>query len=117
MGWAFSSKVSCLAAQLALQEASAHHKALLASGLRGQVRRAAQSKHANYVIQKIVELLPISGVSFVVGELLGFGYETARHRFGCRLLLRILEHMSPGDEVTSSLIDDVLTNAEELCSH
>lgn len=115
--WAFSSKVSSRAAQLAIQDASAHHAMLLASSLRGQVRRAAQSKHANYVVQKIVEVMPITTVGFVVEELLGFGYETARHRFGCRLLCRILEHLSPGNDATFRLIEDILQNVEELCSH
>jgi len=115
--FAFSSKVSSRAAQLVLQDASANQAMLLASGLQGQVRRAAQSKHANHVVQKIVEVLPITSVGFIVDELSGFGHETARHRFGCRLLCRILEHLSPGDEGTRRLIDDILLKVEDLCSH
>jgi len=115
--WAFSTKVSSRAAQLVLQDASANHAMLLASSLQGHVLRAAQSKHANHVVQKIVEVLPIARVAFIVEELYGFGYETARHRFGCRLLCRILEHLSPGDEASCRLVDDVLAKVHELCSH
>lgn len=50
--WAFSTKGSSHAAQLALVEASTSHAMLLASSLQGQVRCAAESKHANYVVQK-----------------------------------------------------------------
>lgn len=55
--------------------------------------------------------------SFLVEELLGVVDETARHRFGCRLLCRILEHMSAGDKATRDLLDEVLVNVGELCSH
>lgn len=115
--WSFSTKVSSHAAQLALEEASTSHAMLLASGLKGQVRRAAESKHANYVVQKIIEVVPIASVEFIVEELCGFGYETARHRYGCRLLLRILEHLSPSDDATRRLLDDVLVKAEEMVTH
>jgi len=118
--WAFASKVASHAAQHALCIASPQEAVLLSSGLRGHVWRAVQSKHANYVVQAIVTALPIAKVNFVVEELIGFGDETARHRFGCRLLCRILEHFSQDDETTweqtCTLIDDVLSKVEDLCS-
>jgi len=113
---AFSNKISSRAAQLALEGASAEHAALLASSLQGHVRRAAQSKHANYVVQKIVEVLPMARASFVVEELLGVAFEMACHRFGCRLFCRILEHLAPGDKA-QELVEEVLVNIEDLCSH
>jgi len=114
---AFASQVSSRAAQLALQNATGNHATLLASGLQGHVRRAAQSKHANYVLQKIIEVMPMARAGFVVEELLGVAHETACHRFGCRLLCRILEHLSPDDWATLNLLDELLLNVEELCSH
>jgi hypothetical protein len=114
---AFSSQSSSRAAQLALKDASGNHAALLASSLQGHVRRASQSKHANYVMQKIVEVMPMARTGFIVEELLGVAHETACHRFGCRLLCRILEHLSPGDEATLDLLDELLLNVEELLSH
>jgi hypothetical protein len=115
--FAFSSKLSSRAAQIALVNASSHDAALLASGLRGQVRSAAQSKHANYVVQRIVEVMPMARASFVVEELLRFVHEIACHRFGCRLLCRILEHLSPDDKLTLKLIEELLANVRDLCSH
>jgi len=114
---AFANQASCRAAQLALQDASSSQATLLASSLQGHVRRAAQSKHANYVVQKIVEVIPMARASFIVEELSGFAHEAACHRFGCRLLCRILEHLSPGDTATLDLLDEMLMNVEELCSH
>jgi len=48
---AFANQMSSRAAQLALENASASNAALLASSFQGHVRRAAQSKHANYVVE------------------------------------------------------------------
>lgn len=113
----FASKVSCRAAQLVLEEASSADATQLAWGLQGHVRRAVQSKFANYVLQKIVEILPIARLAFVVEELQGFANGAARHRFGCRILCRILEHTTPGDRTTDTLIEELLAKADELCSH
>jgi hypothetical protein len=114
---AFSTQASSLAAQTVLKEASGNDAALLASSMQGNVRRAVKSKHANYVMQKIVEVMPMARTSFVAEELLGVAHETACHRFGCRLLCRILEHWSPSDVATLALLEELLVNAEELCSH
>lgn len=112
---AFASKASCRAAQLALVDASCSDAVLLASSLQGHVRRATQNKHANYVAQKVVEVLPMARVAFVVDELQGVAHEVARHNFGCRLLCRILEHLSPNDQATQKLLEELLENVEELC--
>jgi len=114
---AFTSKLSSRAAQIVLEEASMTHAALFATGLRGNVRSAVQSKHANHVVQKITEVMPVSHASFVVDELRGFGQEVARHPFGCRVLCRILEHLSPNDLNAVELMEEVLADLDELCSH
>lgn len=114
---AFADKVSCWAAQLALERASGRDAALLACGLRGRVRQAVQSKYANYVLQKIIEVMPIARASFVVDELLGFACGAARHRFGCRILCRVLEHVPPKDETIKSLLDELLAGVGELVCH
>jgi len=114
---AFADKVSSRAAQLAIQEAPSKDAATLASGLRGHVRVAMRSMYANYVLQKIVEMLPAASHSFVVEELTGFGSEAARHRFGCRILCRILEHGTLDDGRTAKLLQEVLTDIESLCRH
>merc|ERR1711865_260821 len=100
-----------------LDEASVIDAAAFAAGLRGHVRSAVQSKHANHVVQKIIEVMPVSHASFVVDELKGVGQEVARHCFGCRVLCRILEHLSPNDSSTLELIEEVLADLDELCNH
>lgn len=115
---AFRGKISCRAVQIALEEASAHDAAALALGMRGHVRNAMHSKFANYVIQKILETLPMSRATFIIEELVGFGKVLVRHRFGCRIICRVLEHGSLVEDATAKLLDEVLdSGAEELCNH
>jgi len=113
----FHSNDSSRAAQIALEMASATEQVTLATGLRGQVRQAMQSKNANYVITKAVEVMPALRVSFVAEELVTHGRVVARHRFGCRVLCRILEHLSQTDTNSLKLLDEVLDNAGGLCNH
>jgi len=116
----FDSKTSSLAAQRILETAAATEvtvAAAFANGLRGHIRSAVQSKHANHVVQKITEVMPVGHASFVVDELKGFGQETARHVFGCRVLCRILEHLSPNDSSALQLLEELLSILSELCKH
>jgi pumilio RNA-binding family len=114
----FSGKLSSRAAQEALQEAPANDAAVLVQGFRGHVRRAAQSKYANYVLQKILELMPVKRANFIIEELIGFSVEASRHPFGCRVLCRILEHvLTWEDDAIARLVDEILAHAEGLCSH
>jgi pumilio RNA-binding family len=87
-----------------------------ASGLRGHIRNAVESKHANHVVQKITEVMPVSDASFVIDELTGFGLEVSRHVFGCRVLCRILEHLSATDIKYAKLFEDVFTDLDALCA-
>lgn len=115
---AFKDKDSSRAAQLALSTASAAEQVSLSSGLHGLVRSAMKSKNANYLVTKAVEVMPPGRAGFIPKELLGHGSEEARHRFGCRILCRVLEHyVSPRDETTMKLLDEVLKDADHLCTH
>lgn len=114
---AFSSQATSRAAQIALEEAPMAEAVALAAGLRGHVRSAVYSKHANHVVQKITEVMPVARAGFVVDELQGLGHEVARHCFGCRVLCRIMEHLSPSDGNTIQLLEEVLAELDELCSH
>jgi len=114
----FSSKVTSRAAQMILQQTSMNDAATFAAGLRGHVRNAVQSKHANHVVQKITEVMPASRATFIIDELKGSGREIAQHVFGCRVLCRILEHLSPDDKDTIELVEEIFAgDLEALCGH
>jgi mRNA-binding protein PUF3 len=100
-----------------LKEIPASEAAALASGLEGHVRNATQSKHANYVLQRIIEVMPVSHASFIPEELQGSGQEIARHRFGCRVFCRILEHLSPNHAPTVDLVEELFQDLHSLCNH
>jgi pumilio RNA-binding family len=106
----------CRIVQLALEVADVTTATELIEELHGHVRELIESPHGNYVAQKVVEVLPSAQTGFVIEELRGVGANVARHRYGCRILCRLLEHCaSEADMVT--LIDEILDEADDLCRH
>lgn len=108
--------LGCRVVQLALDVTSQKEAAELASELRGHIHMAIESKHGNYVVQKIVEVLPTSMASFMVEELQGTAAEVARHRYGCRILCRLLEH-SATEGGSTQLLNELLSQARDLSRH
>jgi hypothetical protein len=113
-------KDGCYAVQSSLELAERTVQQQLAQEMWGHVKRAIASPHANYVVAKIVEVLPPSHSSFIVLELLGDGARAARHTFGCRVINRLIEHSiaapAAGD-VKTALVEEILREAGELCRH
>lgn len=106
--------LGCRVVQLALEVASSSDAKALVEELHGHVEEAMYSPHANFVLQKVIEALPASVASFISQELAGKAVIAARHRYGCRILCRLLEH-SLG--TATALIDEFLEHAEGLCRH
>jgi len=112
---AFSAE-GCRAVQQALQVADLETASELLAELHGHIRWAAVSPHGNYLVQKIVEVMPPSHGSFVVKELRGVAAELARHRYGCRIFCRLVEH-SVGSEDFTELVTELLADALGLSHH
>ena len=111
---------SCRVVQRALEVASASDKQALAKELHGHVCGSLASPHGNYVIQKIIEVLPVRTASFVAEELQGYAVGAAQHRFGCRILCRLVEHHlcdEAGSAATRELVDKLLCRADALICH
>jgi len=106
----------CRFVQAAIKVADRAIVAELLEELRGRVLDLLASQHGNYVLQAIVEALPSASSAFVVRELLGSGAWVARHRFGCRVLCRLVEHCG-GGEGLGQLLTEVLAEAEGHCRH
>jgi len=110
----------CRVMQSALDLAGTSEKDALVAELHGHVLEAVSSPHANFVIQKVIEVLPVTAASFVAKELTLFAAEVARHRFGCRILCRLVEHQLCGgttSPATTDLIDELLLEADQLIRH
>jgi hypothetical protein len=105
--------IGCRVVQEALGTASSSEAVDLVAELRGHVQNAIMSAHGNYVVQKIVEVMPAAKGRFVAEELLGESPQVSRHRYGCRVMCRLLEHYST-DTLTLALVEEILTEASEL---
>jgi len=111
-------RFGCRVVQLAIQVAERREATLLILELHGHVCEAIRSAHANYVIQKVVQVMPVAITAFIVEELMGVAVWAVRHRFGCRIVCRLLEHHTGGEETGERivpLISKALEDAVELC--
>jgi len=107
----------CRLLQRALELGDDQQQVLLANELRGHVCEALESPHANHVLQQAIELMRPSAVQFILPELRRWGKPSAlaRHRYGCRVLERLIEHFPPHD--LALFIGEVLEEALHLCRH
>jgi len=110
---------ACRVVQAALEHAPEHVAAALAQELRGRVRAAIHSPHANHVIQKMIDVLPACHTQFVMDEVIGSAAEIARHRFGSRVLSRLVHRHSCelAKELTNELVHDVAELSRHTFAH
>jgi hypothetical protein len=109
--------------QAALDEAASNEeRAALARELRGRVWEALRCPSANHALQKCIEVLPGQATQFIFDELVagpdGCGrgiYAAARHRYGCRVLQRLVEQGR--SEWYGALLDALVADSAELSIH
>jgi pumilio RNA-binding family len=106
--------VGCRVVQMALQVGTDSDKAAIVAELGGHVRTGMRSPHANFVIQVVVQSMPPHLAEFVAEELTGIGGEVARHRYGCRIMCRLLKHPNAK---SAALTEEILADARHLCHH
>jgi len=109
-------KAGCRVVQLALKSATRNLQEALAHELHGHVRDAVDSPHANFVLQLIVELMPVTSTTFVANELTGIAAQVSQHRYGCRVIIRLLEH-SATEPTTVALVNELVAEAHILVRH
>lgn len=106
-------KKGCHLVQKAMEVGSSEYQLQLLENLRGHTLQAAQSPHANYVLQKFIKIVPPDQLQFIVDELKECALTVARHRFACRILERLLEFCAPWQ--TEKLVDEIVSDAAKLC--
>jgi len=81
--------------------------------LHGHVMEAIYHLHANWVIEKLLVVFShdVESVEFIFKELQGHGKPVACHRYGCRILLRLMEEYRRHPAV-EKLFDDVASEQE-----
>lgn len=91
----------------------------LALELRGHVLEATRCRHANHVLQKCIGPRAPRATRAIAQELMGQGttetLQVAKHRYGCRIVQRILEFGDPA--VTGELSEILIGGAKDLCTH
>ncbi|CAJ1400139.1 unnamed protein product [Effrenium voratum] len=106
-------RFGCRVMQAALQEASPEFLQAFASELKGKAVALSQHLHANFVLQKYVELLPASAGAFILQELTPSAGEVAVHVYGCRVLQRLIEHCSNQPQL-AVLIGSLLSKVGQI---
>lgn len=110
----------CRMVQSALENATCDDDRIaIASELQFHVWEAIKCHCANYVLQKIIHILPAKHSQFIIDEIVSGGPKAvatvARHRFGCRILQRLLEVCTASQ--LYGIIEALLLEAEILASH
>jgi len=110
------SKHGCRVVQKALEVADCTARDELFAELEPHVVELYDSPHGNHVLTKVVEILPTAALRTVIGQLQARGpAAVARHRFGCRVLERLIEHCSEAE--IGELVDQIVAQSEMLCRH
>mmetsp|Transcript_49478 Transcript_49478/g.117762 ORF Transcript_49478/g.117762 Transcript_49478/m.117762 type:complete len:515 (+) Transcript_49478:53-1597(+) len=109
-------KDGCRIVQAALEAARGSERADIVNELTGHVREAMGSPHANYVIQKVVEVMPIELARMVAQELAGIAADACRHRYGCRIMSRLVQQFASNSCVTR-LVEEMMKEITDLARH
>eukprot|EP00403_Amphidinium_massartii_P028464 CAMPEP_0178389348 /NCGR_PEP_ID=MMETSP0689_2-20121128/10069_1 /TAXON_ID=160604 /ORGANISM="Amphidinium massartii, Strain CS-259" /LENGTH=496 /DNA_ID=CAMNT_0020009793 /DNA_START=30 /DNA_END=1520 /DNA_ORIENTATION=- len=98
------------------EEAAFRDAEIILHSFRGHVVQAAMHQQANYVLQRIVEVFPLDLVALVATELAGKAVQVAKHRIGCRTMLRMFRHQVTTGPI-SELAEEIIAESGELCRH
>mmetsp|Transcript_33274 Transcript_33274/g.72620 ORF Transcript_33274/g.72620 Transcript_33274/m.72620 type:complete len:377 (+) Transcript_33274:85-1215(+) len=110
----------CRFVQQVLEEASNEgERAAIAAELKGHVWEALRCPHGNFVVQKIITTMPAQASQYIIDELMrkgpGAGSQAAKHRFGCRIIERLLEKST--QEQVHDLVEDIIAESIVLSTH
>lgn len=113
---ATSSKFGTEIVQRALEVADAEFRGRLLLQLASRAVELYESPHGNYTLSKAVEVLPSERLAGIVEKLQERGFEeVSKHKFGCRLMERLIEHITEADQ--RLLIAAIVPKAEALSKH
>jgi len=110
------SQHGCRVVQKALEVAGGSGRDRLAAELESHAAELYQSLHGNYVLTKMVEVMPPATLGGMINMLEEQGPSAvARHRFGCRVLERLVQHCS--EKEIGGLMDKLIADCGALCRH
>ncbi|CAE7552499.1 APUM1 [Symbiodinium pilosum] len=102
----------CRDVQLAIEQATDDFRRVLVAEVAGHVLDAMRCPHANHVLQKCITSSRPPDCQFIIDEIMacsGFVELAARHKYGCRIIQRLLERCSPAqvESVAAAILSDV----------
>ncbi|CAE7867112.1 APUM1 [Symbiodinium microadriaticum] len=102
----------CRDVQLALEQAGEDLRRLIVAEVAGHVLDAMRCPHANHVLQKCITSSRPADCQFIIDEIMacnGFVELAARHKYGCRIIQRLLERCSTAQVecVANAILSDV----------
>lgn len=100
--------------QAALEIAEGEELKALLAEVEGVVVEACKSPHGNHVVTKCLDI-DLSQARRFISQMKGKGVALTRDRFGCRIVQHMIEKCPLED--TTSLIDEVLSDAPRLVRH
>jgi hypothetical protein len=106
------SKHGCRVAQKTLEVATGSDRDEVIAELADHVQELYESPHGNHVLSRAIEVLPAGKTTFVIEALQGKGLAVSKHRFGCRIICRLIEHA--GEAQIKGLMAEILENIESL---
>merc|ERR1712146_772604 len=114
------SKTGCRIVQKAFEVVGGADRDLLIRSLENHITQLYESPHGNHVLSRAIEVLPATRNGFVISALLGGAVTVSKHRFGCRIVCRLIEHCEEGmcsSTDFSLLLDEVLAEVGILAQH
>jgi len=100
--------------QSAIQYGTSSEQEALVKGVRKHVKDLIWSPEGNHVIQSFIEQTTCA--DFFADELMDSAVEVCNHRFGCRVMCRLLEHYE-NKESTKKLMEEALKEVGDICRH
>ncbi|CAJ1376877.1 unnamed protein product, partial [Effrenium voratum] len=108
----FQDSKGCREVQTALEAASEDVRVALVAEIAGHVLDAMRCPHANHVLQKCITCSRPQHCQFIIEEIMtckGFVELASRHKYGCRIIQRLLERCSGGqvEGIAAAILSDV----------
>jgi len=111
-----ASRCSCRVVQKLLEVLGAASRDQLVAQLLPHTLELLESLHGNHVLTKIIEVIPRPGLDAFITRLELHGARAvAKHRLGCRVVERLVEHGT--EQQMCRLLDEWVQLAEELSRH
>ena len=110
--------LACRDLQQALDDCSDSGRLAVAEALKSHVWQCIRCRNANHVLQKVITVLRPNHLQFVVDEIMehpGGPLLASKHRYGCRVVERLIEHCR--SDQLRPLVAELLKDVLRLSSH